>query len=101
MELVQRQVGEFCSAVVVPAEDVTRAPHLSGQLTSSQRTVLEVLEAYDQPISAKEIHTASRLSQSTAYRVLQELEESAYIVKLRNPATYQITDAGRTAFYES
>jgi RecA-family ATPase len=99
VQLIPKQVGEFSSAVIYEADQVIRSPREAGYLTQSQRSVLEVLEAFDKPIVIKQVIEACGLSQPTAYRVLKDLAYSGYITLNKKSKTYEITDQGKTAFY--
>lgn len=100
IQLVPMTVGEFSSAVVRPAEQVIRSPRESGYLTVNQRAILEALEAFDKPIPIKSVVESSKVSRATAHRVLKDLAESGYITWDKKLSTYEITDDGRSAFYE-
>ena len=65
------------------AAAVTAALAPSGQrLTANRRAVLGVLAASDQPLTAEEIVTRSRVPQSTAYRQLAELVDAGIVSRV-------------------
>lgn len=103
MELVERAISingvDYRSAVMMPAAAVIRSPRQSGQLTPSQRTVLEFLDTADKAVKVNEIVSSTNVSQAQVYRVMKELKESKYVVYNEAVDTYGITDEGKQAWY--
>jgi hypothetical protein len=98
VELVPLTVGEFSSAVIRPAKAVIHSPAITGQLNPTQRTILEVMEAYES-LKVKDIIKSTELAQSTVYHNLPLLMKSGYIKLDTQTDRYSITEQGKEAFY--
>lgn len=100
VELVPYDVGgDFPSAVIRRAQAIVRTPTVTGELTATQRSLLELLDSADTGVRVNSMVEYSGKSQPTVYRVIKELKQSNYITHDKTTDTYTITDTGKKAFY--
>lgn len=101
MELIPRTVGEYSSAVLVPAKAVNHSPAASGRFNATQSALLELLDTYDAPVTAKTLIEASDIAQATVYRNLAMLKKDGFVAFDSEGEKYSITPAGKKAFYSA
>lgn len=96
LKLVPVDTGEFQSAVLMDASDVIDTPDVNRKLSSTQKSILEAIDGYDNGMSVRSIIEAANISQASAYRNLKLLVQSKYLLR-DEKESYFITEDGREA----
>ncbi len=87
---------QLSSAAMLPADKVVSHPQ-TDKLPRSQKTILEILSAFDKGLTTRALQDAADMSKTTLWRHIQKLSKVGYIQTGEKGEPVYLTESGRNA----